>query len=69
MRARGGANDAVRALLDLAPPARLVVRDGHQVEVPTADVVAGDLLVVRPGAKIAVDGWWRPAPATSTSRW
>jgi len=56
MRARGGANDAVRALLDLAPPMALVVRDGETVEVPTAEVVAGDLLLVRPGAKIAVDG-------------
>jgi P-type Cu2+ transporter len=56
MRARGGANDAVRALLDLAPPKALVIRDGETVEVPTAEVVAGDLLLVRPGAKIAVDG-------------
>ncbi|MBO3751030.1 copper-translocating P-type ATPase [Streptosporangiaceae bacterium NEAU-GS5] len=56
MRARGGANDAVRALLDLAPPKALVVRDGEPVEVPTAEVVSGDLLLVRPGAKIAVDG-------------
>jgi Cu2+-exporting ATPase len=56
MRARGGANDAVRALLDLAPPRAVVLRDGHEVEVPTAEVVAGDLLLVRPGAKIPVDG-------------
>jgi P-type Cu2+ transporter len=56
MRARGGANDAVRALLDLAPPMAVVLRDGREVEVPTAEVVAGDLLLVRPGAKIAVDG-------------
>ena len=56
MRARGGANDAVRALLDLAPPRAVVLRDGREVEVPTAEVVAGDLLLVRPGAKIPVDG-------------
>ena len=56
MRARGGANDAIRALLDLAPPRAVVVRDGEPVEVPTAEVAAGDLLLVRPGAKIAVDG-------------
>ena len=56
MRARGGANDAVRTLLDLAPPKALVIRDRETVEVPTADVVIGDLLLVRPGAKIAVDG-------------
>ncbi|WP_259407996.1 heavy metal translocating P-type ATPase [Streptomyces akebiae] len=56
MRARGGANDAIRTLLDLAPPQALVVRGGVPVEVPTAEVVVGDLLLVRPGAKIAVDG-------------
>ena len=56
MRARGGANDAIRALLDLAPPKALVLRDSEPVEVPTAEVVAGDLLLVRPGSKIPVDG-------------
>ncbi|MFB8275531.1 copper-translocating P-type ATPase [Nocardia colli] len=56
MRARGGANDAIRALLDLAPPKAEVIRDGAPVEVPTAEVVVGDLLLVRPGAKVAVDG-------------
>ncbi len=56
MRARGGANDAIRTLLDLAPPRALVLRDGEPVEVPTFEVEVGDLLLVRPGAKIAVDG-------------
>ncbi|HEX6579592.1 MAG TPA: heavy metal translocating P-type ATPase [Actinomycetota bacterium] len=56
MRARGGANDAIRTLLDLAPPMALLIRDGEPVEVPTAEVAVGDLLLVRPGAKIAVDG-------------
>ena len=56
MRARGGANDAIRTLLDLAPPRALVIRDGETAEVPTSEVIAGDLLLVRPGAKIAVDG-------------
>src|ERR671936_84616 len=56
MRARGGANDAVRALLDLAPPKAVVLRGGREVEVPTAEVVVGDLLLVRPGSKVAVDG-------------
>ncbi len=50
MRARGGANDAIRTLLDLAPPQALVIRDGEPVEISTADVVVGDLLLVRPGA-------------------
>src|SRR6266508_2294332 len=55
MRARGGANDAIRALLDLAPPKAIVVRDGEPVEVPTAEVQVGDLLLVRPGSKVPVD--------------
>ena len=56
MRARGGANDAIRRLLDLAPPMAVVIRNGNPVEVPTAQVSAGELLLVRPGAKIPVDG-------------
>jgi Cu2+-exporting ATPase len=55
MRARGGANDAIRALLDLAPPKAIVLRDGEPVEVPTAEVQVGDLLLIRPGAKVPVD--------------
>ncbi|RBY87435.1 cation-translocating P-type ATPase [Blastococcus sp. TF02A-26] len=56
MRARGGANDAIRALLELAPPRAVVIRDGQPVEVPTAEVAVGDLLLIRPGSKIPVDG-------------
>ena len=56
MRARGGANDAIRALLDLAPPMATVIRDGQPIEVPTGEVVVDDILLVRPGSKIAVDG-------------
>src|SRR5437870_1858945 len=55
MRARGGANDAIRTLLDLAPPRAVVIRDGQQVEIPTAQVAVADLLLIRPGAKIPVD--------------
>ena len=56
MRARGGANDAVRTLLELAPSEAFVIRDGEPVEVPTAEVLPGDLMVVRPGSKIPTDG-------------
>jgi Cu2+-exporting ATPase len=56
MRARGGANDAIRSLLELAPPMALLVRGDQTIEVPTADVAVGDLLLVRPGAKVPVDG-------------
>ncbi|GAA4370948.1 MULTISPECIES: heavy metal translocating P-type ATPase [Nocardioides] len=56
MRARGGANDAIRTLLDLAPPMATVLREGEPVEVPTSEVQVDDLLLIRPGAKIATDG-------------
>ncbi len=55
MRARGGANDAVRALLNLAPPRAIVIRDAEPVEVPTSEVEVGDILLVKPGARIPVD--------------
>jgi P-type Cu2+ transporter len=55
MRARGGANDAIRALLDLAPPMAVVIRNGEEREVPTAEVAVGDMLLIRPGAKVPVD--------------
>ena len=55
MRARGGANDAVRRLLDLAPPKAVVLRGRQPTEVSTAEVEVGDLLLIRPGAKIPVD--------------
>ena len=55
MRARGGANDAIRALLDLAPPMATVVRGDETIEIPTAEVQVGDILLLRPGAKVPVD--------------
>jgi Cu2+-exporting ATPase len=51
----GGANDAIRALLDLAPPKAVVIRDSEEFEVPTAEVKVGDLLLIRPGSKVPVD--------------
>src|SRR5256885_14936243 len=55
MRARGGANDAVRAFLNRAPPMAIVIRDGDQVEVPTSALQVGDILLIKPGAKVPVD--------------
>jgi len=56
MRARAGASEAIRTLMDLAPPKATVLRDGKELEVPTAEVVSGDTVVIRPGNKIPVDG-------------
>ena len=56
MRARAGASDAIRALMDLAPPMATVIRDGKELELPTAEVLVGDIVLIRPGNKIPVDG-------------
>ncbi len=57
LRARRRTGDALRALLDLAPPAALRIEgDGREREVPLAEVRPGDRLVVRPGDKVPVDG-------------
>ena len=56
MRARAGASEAIRALMDLAPPKAMVLRDGKEVEVATVEIVTDDIVVIRPGNKIPVDG-------------
>ena len=56
MRARAGATDAIRALMDLTPPKAVVLREGKEIEVATAEVLVGDTVVIRPGNKIPVDG-------------
>ena len=56
MRARAGASEAIRKLMDLAPPMATVIRDGKEVELPTAEVQVGDTVLMRPGGKVPVDG-------------
>ncbi len=55
-RAKGKAGDAIRRLLDLQPPTATVVRGEVEVVVPVDDLVVGDVLVVRPGERVPVDG-------------
>jgi Cu+-exporting ATPase len=55
-RAKGRTSEAMRHLLGLAPRTARVFRDGVEVEVAAAEVAVGDLLLVRPGEKIPVDG-------------
>lgn len=53
----GRARNAVSALLDLAPPtARVIREDGHEEDVPAAQVAIGDLFIVRGGDRIPLDG-------------
>jgi Cu2+-exporting ATPase len=56
MRARAGASAAISKLMNLTPPKAMVLRQGGEVEVSTAEVVVGDTVVIRPGNKIPVDG-------------
>lgn len=48
--------DAIERLLNLQAKTALVIRDGKEAEIPVADVKHGDLIIVKPGAKIPVDG-------------
>lgn len=56
MRARGKTSEAIRRLMGLTPKTARIVRDGKEIDLPLEAVVIGDLLRVRPGETIAVDG-------------
>lgn len=55
-RARNQAGEAIRALMDLAPRTARRLQEGSEVDVPLDQVQPGDLLLVRPGEKVPVDG-------------
>jgi len=56
VKARGRTSEAIEKLIGLAPKFARVIRDGAEVEIGVDEVVVGDVVVVRPGAKIPVDG-------------
>ncbi len=56
LRAHSKTNSAIKALLGLVPPIARIVRNGVEEEIPLEDVKAGDILKVKPGEKIPVDG-------------
>ncbi len=55
-RAKGRASNSIRALMELQVKSARVIRDGKQIDVPLKEVVEDDLVVVRPGEKVATDG-------------
>jgi Cu2+-exporting ATPase len=55
-RATGHTSDAIKMLMGLQPSSVVVFREGEPVEIPIADVIIGDIVLVKPGEKIAVDG-------------
>jgi Cu2+-exporting ATPase len=56
MKSRKGTNESLRALFDIVPPKATVLRGGEEVELPTANIVVGDRILLRPGDKVPVDG-------------
>ena len=56
VRAKGDTSEAIRELIGLQPDTARVVRQGVDYDIPISDVVVGDLLLVRPGERIPVDG-------------
>ena len=55
-RAKGRTSEAIRKLVGLRPRTALVIRDGNETETAIEDVATGDLVIVKPGGKIPVDG-------------
>ncbi|MCL5797359.1 MAG: copper-translocating P-type ATPase [Patescibacteria group bacterium] len=56
MKSRRGTTDALQALFDLVPPQARLWKDGKETMIPTAEVKLGDIIVLKPGDKVPVDG-------------
>src|SRR5207245_5819160 len=56
MRSRRGTTDALEALLQLVPPQARVIRDGKETLIPTSQVGVGDIIILKPGDRVPVDG-------------
>ncbi len=56
MQAKGKTNQALKALLSLQAKTACLEREGQEIDVPLAQIVSGDMVIVRPGEKIPVDG-------------
>ncbi|MFV0267015.1 MAG: copper-transporting P-type ATPase [Draconibacterium sp.] len=56
LRAHNKTNSAIKALLGLVPPVARVIRNGEELEIPLEEVMVGDMLKVKPGEKVPVDG-------------
>ncbi|MHB8871470.1 MAG: copper-transporting P-type ATPase [Candidatus Doudnabacteria bacterium] len=56
MRSRKGTSESLQALFNLVPPKATVIRNGKEVNIQSAEIVQDDIVLVRPGDKIPVDG-------------
>ncbi|UCH93097.1 MAG: copper-translocating P-type ATPase [Candidatus Aminicenantes bacterium] len=55
-RAKGHTSEAIKKLIGLQPKTARVVRNNTEIDIPVAEVISGDVVIVRPGEKIPVDG-------------
>lgn len=55
-RSKGKTSEAIRKLMELAPDVAVLLQDGEEREIPVEQVHAGDLILVRPGSKVPLDG-------------
>lgn len=53
---KGKASEAIKKLIGLQPKTAIVIRNGKEIQIPIKDVVVGDIIIVKPGQKIPVDG-------------
>ncbi|OGG59894.1 copper-translocating P-type ATPase [Candidatus Kaiserbacteria bacterium RIFCSPHIGHO2_01_FULL_56_24] len=56
MKSRRGTTDALQALFDLVPPQARVLKDGKEILVSTSEIQLGDIIILKPGDKVPVDG-------------
>jgi Cu+-exporting ATPase len=63
-RARGQTSEAIKKLIGLQPKTALVIRDGKEMGIPAEDVQVGDVIQVRPGERVPVDGIIRQGYST-----
>jgi len=56
MKSRRGTTDALQALFNLVPPQARVFKDGKEIMVPTSEIQLGDIIILKPGDKVPVDG-------------
>lgn len=56
MKSRRGTSDSLHALFNLVPPQARVIRDGKETLIPSAEVIVGDIVILKPGDKVPVDG-------------
>lgn len=55
-RAKGKTGEAIKKLMGLSPKTAIIIKNGKEIEIPIADVEVGDIIIVKPGSKIPVDG-------------